>query len=1345
MFQCGVGRVRFQPTLSQVLLGALLAVTLSFASLPASAQTPTTPLHFGNNYFVTGDYVVAGVGLRGLGKHDVATGLDLATGTINLPDAYTVPSTGVPTGAQVVAAFLYWETVESTGGPTGQNGFFRPLYSKGPARYPISGVILGNPHAPVSWSNGGCSGAATGSKTIRAYRADVRPLLRQDANGNILANQAYEVTLADSGSKGGNTPFTLGASLVIIYRVISPDFPLKSIVIYDDAFAPSNGNTTMTQPLSGFYQAAANPVSKLTHIVGNGQPNKAETVSLDNVALKSVYGASSPAFVGIYNGSWDNPTWALSGAGNPMHENDASATTQVVPSGSSGNCVTWGAVILSTTVKDTDKDGLLDTWEDNGGYTDALDGTFVPLPGACSGGPGQPPACFARNGKTQDVFLQVDYLCTGDTTTNACTPGGHTHYLDPNGPVLTNLENVFANRGITVHPIVTNSIAEATCADTSTLRCAYPGQPGTIGWKVGFEFLKNQPINTDPSTGTTWTEAACEAAQPGQCIRRFQHGKKDSYHYVVIGHSLGRANWSFADGSLLSISVSNTGLATLTVNAPTGLAPDPLAGTGRVTIANVVSAPALNGTFLVTSANNAAAPYTFTVQTTNVPAGSYTAVANPNVAVGSGQAGTGSGISDRGGADSLITLGSWGAFGTGVPVIEGTIMHEMGHTFGLTHGGYYYNGTPKIDYTPTVEANCKPNYLSIMNYLYQVDLLDGKFIDYSGQSLTPVGEQNGYTGALTDVPTGNAATYSTTSWFTNDASGFVGHPSQAKHHCDGSPILDNSKAFLVQSPTNSVAFPGIDLNFDGTVPENFNGYDDWDNLDLRQIGATGSDLIGAGINGGWGGINGGWGGINGGWGGINGGWGGINGGWGGINGGWGGINGGWGGTGLSDTELDVPTATASVRPPTALIGTPHDTRTSHSVALSWTVPTGVQTPIQYNIYRSSAQPPSYPTTPTYTSTGASFTDSNVADCTTYTYVVTALFTDTTDPTKTDESVQTNAFSDSVPCTASNLSATRTAAGVTLTWTAAGTPPGAPASYMINGYNLYRDNGTMPIATPAASPYFDPITDTVPHTYYLTAVVSDQQGCAAGQYCRESTQISFFVKGLSSTTITSTSPNPSTIGQAITVSFSITPLSETGSVTVSDGQGATCTGVLNAGLGSCSLTPTEFVNGNPAVGPVALTATYGGDANYFGSTSAPYTQQVRYSFVGFLPPLTLNSFSGTFTLGTPVPVKWQLQDASGNSISQLSSLQILTVIFNPPTASCSASLSGTPLTLYTPGSGVTGNSTFSYDATHQQFVFNWDTTSVSTAPFAPGCYTVLLGLNDGSPARLASLGLAAPRN
>jgi len=66
-----------------------------------------------------------------------------------------------------------------------------------------------------------------------------------------------------------------------------------------------------------------------------------------------------------------------------------------------------------------------------------------------------------------------------------------------------------------------------------------------------------------------------------------------------------------------------------------------------------------------------------------------------------------SGLACRDGKDFLVSLGHWaGQVGTDQDQ-AGSLMHELGHCLGLGHGGQ--DG-----------INCKPNYLSIMNYLFQV-------------------------------------------------------------------------------------------------------------------------------------------------------------------------------------------------------------------------------------------------------------------------------------------------------------------------------------------------------------------------------------------------------------------------------------------------------------------------------------------------------------------------------------------------------------------------------------------------------------------------------------------------
>src|SRR6185312_5820666 len=147
-----------RPVRAMVALGLMLMLGCVESGL---AQTP--PLNIFKNYFVTGDYVVAGwvPGSPNVGGY--------APGTISIPDARQISALGgsqlvgptsVPKGADIVAAYLYWATVEaSTNAFAGQKAFFNG--------YAITGTVLGNPNAPTSWSSGGCSGSSQGSKTMR--------------------------------------------------------------------------------------------------------------------------------------------------------------------------------------------------------------------------------------------------------------------------------------------------------------------------------------------------------------------------------------------------------------------------------------------------------------------------------------------------------------------------------------------------------------------------------------------------------------------------------------------------------------------------------------------------------------------------------------------------------------------------------------------------------------------------------------------------------------------------------------------------------------------------------------------------------------------------------------------------------------------------------------------------------------------------------------------------------------------------------------------------------------------------------------------------------------------------
>ena len=102
--------------------------------------------------------------------------------------------------------------------------------------------------------------------------------------------------------------------------------------------------------------------------------------------------------------------------------------------------------------------------------------------------------------------------------------------------------------GIVLHLEIGNAVPESTCTDNTSSTppqlCEFPGQPGVIGWKNSLEFSKVWPRNF----------ASCAAG--GDCTARFPYGQKDSYHYVLFGHSLAIPAWNTPYGTLTSIMVS---------------------------------------------------------------------------------------------------------------------------------------------------------------------------------------------------------------------------------------------------------------------------------------------------------------------------------------------------------------------------------------------------------------------------------------------------------------------------------------------------------------------------------------------------------------------------------------------------------------------------------------------------------------------------------------------------------------------------------------------------------------------------------------------------------------------
>ena len=994
------GTIFWTRRLVLVIIALALPLAFGFAQ-PGLAQT-TEPLKFSNNFFVTGDYVVAGW---------LKTSSDgsFSSGTIKIPDkqayASTEPDQRVPVGADVVAAFLYWSSVETANSNAGRNGFF----GASPVTSPMTGEPLGNPNAPVSWSSGGCVGSANGSKTMQVYRANVSAYLPVDAKGIVQPNTTYQVRLADN-----KNATVLGATLVIVYRILSQDVPLKAVVFYDGAYAPSNAALTTTQKLKGFFQPGdqSTSITKFTAIVANGQSNKNEQIYLNNydspghsTLLPSLYG-TKPPFPGTYNGLWDNPTWfpnaySTTPVGNiAVQSSDSSETVVVVPSSSNKGCVSWGAAILSTTVQHSG-DGILDIWKVNPnypkpGYCDPRANHGLTTQGTCTVGDANwvdlPGALPNQN----DVFVQLDYMCSANADGTACETGPGAVSYFPNQAAIDNVVSAFSDNGsVKVHiDPVHHAIPAQTCTDdtaaTPPQYCPFPTSPGqdgsgVVGWKAGFAALKSQPLNLN-ADGTTWTEAQCVASL-STCKRRFQPGRNNSYHEVIFGRASSAPNWTLADGTLASASISGTTVTFNTASAHGLIAATSTSDTtpnARVTIADAVSNPSLNGTYLVQSVAPPNSPTSFTIQIANattVPA--PTRNTDPFLSITSGVVGTGSGVSDVGGADSLISLGTWGADGQVVPASSGTLMHEVGHSIGLTHGGLYsspvaggyMNGiyaVPDGGYSFVFEANCKSNFRTVMNYLFQVDLLDGQ-LDYS-EDVLPILHENVATAA------GVLSGPSTTKWY-SPVQPLVG--SAATSHCDGtplSPLTDpNPTMYRLEGPNSTLSWAkNQDLNFDGTTESALRGFDDWSNIDLRQVGATGNDFWSGGSSR-------------------------VGGGSSRVGGGSSRVGGGSSRVGGGVGEIDFRASNSVVRKPSGLIAT---LASQNSVLLQWTPPTFAQSLITgFNVYRSKNGGPftQLPPTPTKSIAGMplplpttlSFTDTT-ASCTSgnYTYFVTTFITDT---------------------------------------------------------------------------------------------------------------------------------------------------------------------------------------------------------------------------------------------------------------------------------------------------------------------------------------------------------------
>lgn len=202
----------------------------------------------------------------------------------------------------------------------------------------------------------------------------------------------------------------------------------------------------------------------------------------------------------------------------------------------------------------------------------------------------------------------------------------------------------------------------------------------------------------------------------------------------------------------------------------------------------------------------------------------YMLMANSQQADGSGGS---SGYAEIYGNDLFISLGNWGLSmdtqenrNMTINFQSSTILHELGHNLGLRHGG-------------NDDLNNKPNHLSSMNYLYQLDGIptvgqregDRYYKRFFYGNLTCNLENNELVNGFTVSPQHFAMDYSSGSsadineTLVDESLGF-GHPNSTSvdFNCNGT--IDNGLS-------------NHDINMNGVHNEVLSDVDEWDLVELQ--------------------------------------------------------------------------------------------------------------------------------------------------------------------------------------------------------------------------------------------------------------------------------------------------------------------------------------------------------------------------------------------------------------------------------------------------------------------------------------------------------------------------------
>ena len=719
----------------------------------------------------------------------------------------TITLSGVPDDADISAAFLYWASLEPNNTPPmSTDGFFRGALIHGKMIGPAGRV-------PGCWGSGGGGGTTSSTTQLRAYRADVLRNFAVSTDpatpGKLLINGTHQVTLPDSGGGGTQAPSSGNQVKYVEGASLVVVYRVASnplrAVVIYDGGVTVDQDAPAMQLTVGGYYDATSTAAGKMTHIVADGGLRPETLSINGSVIQD----SNP-FPGSLGSAWDNPTYDLA-AGTVA---DDGVTTGVTFPSTSIDCLSWAGILLRTDVQDSDGDGIPDRVED---------GTAV-VP---TGEPALPNFPAMGADKTiPDLFVELGFFTSSGWPVPS-TVGAHDHR--PTEAALAMVGRAFKRAGVNAH-------FDVGLDDAGDDRYPAALSPASVPcstlatWSLGCAIVpaaqaRGGELVTEASCGT---DPVCQFPEhPGTV------GWKSGYQY-------------YRDAP-----VSSTG-GQLSA-AQEAAWEDSCELSGTCPPRRRFDANRMDFFHYSLWAHALGLPKASCLKVDGTP-DTTCQQTNPDYHVPVRS----SGFGDVGGADSLITLGGFGFNSNGSDVAQaGTFMHEIGHNFERRHGG------------ETLERNCKPNYVSVMSYLFQVHGMNsGTEVDFSGQVLNPLDETAVIDGPLgVAAPAGAVPPYATR-WYAPLGSTLVHGDlvvTPAPKHCDGSlPLPGEPDMVRVEAtdPTLPIDWlnngvlspapivPSPDINFDGNLnpdatappPSNglLNGSNDWLYILQRGLKQMGS-------------------------------------------------------------------------------------------------------------------------------------------------------------------------------------------------------------------------------------------------------------------------------------------------------------------------------------------------------------------------------------------------------------------------------------------------------------------------------------------------------------------------